>query len=122
MKKSILIIDDNDGLRETLRQTLEDKGYTTKAVPDGLAASKLLEKESFGLVLTDMFMPEKDGFQVIREVCRTHPKLPIIAMSGKGIVRKGEHLKVARFFGAQAILMKPFSEKQLFGTIKKLMK
>jgi len=121
MKHSILIIEDNEGLRETLCQSLEDKGYIAKAVADGLEASKLLEKESFALVLTDMFMPEKDGFQVIREVRRTHPKLPIVAMSGKGIVRKGEHLKVARIFGAQAVLMKPFSEKQLFATLKRLL-
>jgi len=121
MKHSILIIEDNEGLRETLCQSLEDKGYIAKAVADGLEASKLLEKESFALVLTDMFMPQKDGFQVIREVHRQHPELPIVAMSGRGIVRKGEHLNVARFFGAKAVLKKPFSEKQLYATLKKLL-
>lgn len=116
----ILIIDDSDDLRETLCSLIQDKGYAVKAVSNGLEASRLLATESFALVLTDMFMPEKDGFQVIRDVHRTYPELPIVAMSGGGIVRRGEHLKVARFFGARAILRKPFTEKQLFSTIRSL--
>jgi CheY-like chemotaxis protein len=116
----ILIIDDNDDFRETLCCLIQEKGYLAKAVANGLEASRLLAAESFALVLTDMFMPEKDGFQVIRDVHKTYPELPIVAMSGGGIVRRGEHLKVARFFGAKAILRKPFTERQLFSTIRSL--
>lgn len=118
----ILIIDDSDDFRETLCSLIQDKGYAVKAVANGLEASRLLATESFALVVTDMFMPEKDGFQVIRDVHRMYPELPIVAMSGGGIVRRGEHLKVARFFGARAILRKPFTEKQLFSTIRSLVR
>ena len=118
----VLIIDDNDDFRETLSCLIQGKGYAVRAVANGLEASQLLATEKFALVLTDMFMPEKDGFQVIRDVYRTYPELPIVAMSGGGIVRRGEHLKVARFFGARAILRKPFTERQLFSTIRSLVR
>lgn len=121
IQNSILIIEDNDGFREALCCLIQEAGYPVKAVANGLEASRLLEAETFALVFTDMFMPEKDGFQVIRDLHKTHPDLPVVAMSGGEIVRKGEHLKVAQFFGARAILKKPFKEEQLLSTIKKLL-
>ena len=80
----------------------------------------MLATETFSLVLTDIFMPEKDGYLVIRDLHKANPELPIIAMSG-GVIPRGGHLKLAQLFGARAILRKPFSDKQLLSTIKSLL-
>ena len=86
---SILIIDDDDSLRDALRRTLHKEGYTISEACEGRQGLKELEHSPVDLILLDMFMPDKDGLETIGELRRTYPKIRIIAMSGGGIQMHG---------------------------------
>ena len=86
-----------------------------------LVISRLLAEQEFGLVLTDVLMPDKDGIEVISELRRDHPNLPIIAMSGGGRLPRDGYLTIARHLGAHAILQKPFTIDQLVSTVDRLL-
>jgi CheY-like chemotaxis protein len=117
-KKTILVLDDDGPIRLLVGGILESKGYSVSALGDGREAVRVLRDTSFSLLITDLFMPEKDGLEVIREVRMRHPGLPIIAISGGGGHPKGELLKVARHMGAHAVMEKPFTAAQLFSAIE----
>ena len=70
---SILIIDDDDSLRDSLRRTLRKQGYVIMEASDGGLGLKQLERQAVDLVLLDLFMPDKDGLETIGELRRTHP-------------------------------------------------
>jgi DNA-binding NtrC family response regulator len=116
---SILVIEDDNAFREMLCGVLETAGFSVKTAANGREATKLLAKETFTLVLTDLLMPEKDGLEVLMDMHKKHADLPIIAMSGGGRVPKEELLRFARHLGARAILEKPFTETQLLSAITK---
>ncbi|MCH8237326.1 MAG: response regulator [Proteobacteria bacterium] len=69
--------------------------------------------DPFDLVITDIIMPEKEGVETIVELKQLHPSLKIIAISGGGRTRNMDFLKLAKQFGADSILAKPFSEDEL---------
>jgi CheY-like chemotaxis protein len=81
---SILLIDDDDTMRLTLCRSLERAGYETHATGNGRAALKCLREAPVDLILTDILMPEMEGIELILSLRRSHPALPIIAMSGGG--------------------------------------
>ena len=116
--KKILIIEDNPDLRPVLRQGLEEAGYAVTEAPDGKVGLKLCAQISFDLVLTDIVMPETDGLEFIFTLRKTNPGARIIAMSGGGLIKAGEYLKVAGLAGAAFVLPKPFKLAALFALIQ----
>lgn len=72
------------------------------------------------LVVTDMVMPEMDGVELILILRKTHPRLPVIAMSGGGRLGPDDYLKIARAGGAARILAKPFEIDQLLWMVREL--
>lgn len=110
---SILVVDDEDELREIVRRVLADAGHRVMTAEDGNSASRLISNEVFDLVITDVIMPERDGMQVITELRRKHPRVRVIAMSGGGHVPRAQYLKMARGLGAHAVLEKPFTASEL---------
>ncbi len=68
MAKSVLVVDDEEDIRTSVKQVVESAGFTAKAVGSGKEALKALEKEKFDLVLLDMFMPEMIGLQVLEKI------------------------------------------------------
>jgi CheY-like chemotaxis protein len=116
-QRAILVVDDQEDLREILEMKLTAAGYRVTAVANGRDAIKAFAQEKFDLVLTDMIMPERDGLEVIWGVRQAQPGLPVIAMSGGGRMTPAEYLKMARSFGAIALLEKPFSDEQLLSSI-----
>jgi two-component system chemotaxis response regulator CheY len=119
--RSILVVDDEAEMLDILRQVLTSAGFRVVTATDGRVASSLLGQEKIDLVLTDLLMPEKDGTEVINELRKKHPGIPVVAMSGGGRMPRGEYLKIARLFGAHAILEKPFTNEQLLSTIELLL-
>lgn len=105
----ILIIDDDDALRSTLRKILERGGHTVREAADGVSGLALLRESSPDLVVTDLYMPEKEGIETILELRAVHPDLPILAVSGGGFMAPGSSLSDAEALGADATLAKPFS-------------
>lgn len=115
---SILIIDDDDSLRDGLRRTLHKEGYVVMEASDGGRALKQLEGQPVDLILLDMFMPDKDGLETIGALRRTHPGIPVIAMSGGGFKGKIDVLHVAKQMGVRRTLTKPFTREQLLEAVE----
>lgn len=118
--KRILIIDDEEMIREGLKITLEMEGYEVRICADGKEAGNALTEFRPDIVITDIIMPDTDGIEVILMI-RQMPNPPkVIAISGGGRISAGDHLKSARQLGASATLTKPFSGKELLECIQQL--
>jgi CheY-like chemotaxis protein len=115
---SILIIDDDDSLRDSLRRILHKEGYTIMQASDGGRGLKQLERQPVDLILLDMFMPDKDGLETIGELRRTYPGIRIIAMSGGGFKGTVDVLPVAKKLGVRRTLAKPFTREQLLDALR----
>lgn len=114
----ILIVDDEQDIRDVARILLEGCGYAVKCAEDGQAALQILGQEPFDVVLTDMLMPEMDGVELINELRRRNPAQSIVAMSGGGHAPRESYLQIARLCGAQALLAKPFNREQLVRAVE----
>ena len=95
----ILVIDDEEHVRDTLRAALESKGHTVTEACNGDEGMQLFAAERADLVITDILMPGKDGIQTIKELRQLHPDVKIVAMSGGGRLNATDFLEVARSYG-----------------------
>ena len=118
---SILVVDDEPEMLDILKQVLAGAGHRVVTADNGREAISLLAREKFDLVLTDLLMPERDGTEVIGELRAKYRDVPVVAMSGGGRMPRGEYLKIAKMFGAHAMLEKPFTNEQLLSTIELLL-
>ncbi len=114
--ESILVVDDEDQIREITKKTLETHGYRVITANDGKEAIALYlqHRELIKVVLMDMIMPIMDGSTSIRELHKINPELKIIAVSG--LIEKD---KLAKVYEAHkyAFLMKPYTTEKLLNTI-----
>jgi DNA-binding response OmpR family regulator len=115
----ILIIDDEHQVRRWLRTGLESAGYDVEDAPDGVKGLTAFKQRPADLVLTDIYMPEKEGLETIRELRRQNPELKIIAMSGGGIA--GDFLPYAKKLGAVKTIEKPFDTELLLETVREVL-
>lgn len=114
---SILLVDDNDDARVTVARILEMSGYSVVQAPNAKAASALLNEHVPDLVITDIFMPEGDGFEMLNQLREREPKIPVIAISGGGVRDGLDVLAIAGRLGAKKVLNKPFARRQLLDAI-----
>ena len=84
MNETLLVIDDNEALRESVANYLEDLEYRVLSTENGRAGLEIVEKEHPDLVLTDLRMPEMDGLEVLERVRTIAPEMPVIVISGTG--------------------------------------
>jgi CheY-like chemotaxis protein len=117
---TILVVDDDGQIREMLRRILERYGYKVLEAEDGRPAKRMLAQQEIDLVICDLFMPDQDGLQTIRELHKQYPSLPIIATSGAQ--NWGTNfLEVAEKLGAAATLSKPFLPVDLKALVARLL-
>lgn len=116
-KPRLLIIDDDELVRATLCDILEEAGFEVVETADGQQGLEAISSAPFDLVITDIFMPEKEGIETILELRRRHVEVPIIAISGGGSTQNLEFLKFAGWLGADRILTKPIVRDQLVRTV-----
>lgn len=109
----VLVVDDEELARFTVREILETAGHEVEEAENGVEALALQSAGPFDLVITDIIMPEKEGLETIIELKQRNPSLNIIAISGGGRTRNLDFLKLADECGADSILTKPFSEDEL---------
>ncbi len=115
----ILLVDDHEPLRMTMTDLLQHMGHEVITASDGRQALSTQKQTPASILLTDIFMPEMDGLELIQEFRRLYPSVKIIALSG-GMTNRpgGPYLNIAQKFGAKWVLPKPFSVKQLDDIIR----
>lgn len=117
----ILLIDDDDSVRFSLKMALEDAGYHVTDCADDAAALGRFAAEPADLVITDIFMPEKEGIETIHAIKRIRPETRIIAISGDGRMAPGDYLSIAKQIGADDTLAKPFDIQDLIHLVDRLL-
>ena len=118
--KKILIVDDEQGIRENLKMYLEyneNDGFEVTCASDGLEAVKLCENQNFDLVIMDIMMPKMDGMTALNEIRKTQ-NIPVIVLSARG----EEYDKLFCFeMGADDYVTKPFSAKEVVARVKAIL-
>ena len=112
----ILVIDDDEQFCEFLEKVLIRDGNEVATAHDGEDGIRRFERILPDLVITDIFMPNKNGIEVITELQRMNSDVSVIAISGRQL-QQLEALDFALLLGARRILEKPFTRDQLLGTV-----
>jgi CheY-like chemotaxis protein len=118
--KRVLVVDDNEPMRGFVEEALTRAGYEVLVAGDGGQAIEIFKQFPADLVLTDLFMPEKEGCETIVELRRLSPQLKIIAMSG-GARNGADCLPIARALGAQRTLSKPITTAELLEAVQQVL-
>jgi len=118
--RDILVADDNASLRQSLKAVLEAAGYRVRLARDGVEALALQRERPADILITDIFMPEADGFETIDGFRKAFPATRIIAMSGEAQRVKTEYLSTAALLGVDATLKKPFEREALLRAVSAL--
>ena len=119
MKKRILVAEDDANIRAGLLDALEAEGHEPEGASDGGSALAAFRREKWDLVLLDVMMPEKSGYDVAREIRAFGSEVPILILTAKG----EEIDKVLGFeMGADDYVTKPFSIRELLARVKALLR
>ncbi|WP_319523757.1 response regulator [uncultured Desulfosarcina sp.] len=118
----ILVIDDDDTVRLSVKLALEDADHIVEDAADGEKGVALFRENPADLVVTDIFMPEKEGLETIDEIKRLRPETKIIAISGGGRMDPEDYLSIAESVGADHSLLKPFDIEKLAEVVEDLLK
>ncbi len=116
----ILLIDDDSKLRTLIRRILENAGYEVAEAANGRIALDMQRENPADLIITDIFMPEKEGTEFIMDIGVEFPEAKVIAMSGGGNVADVDFLKLAENLGALKTFQKPFDHEEFLATVKEL--
>jgi DNA-binding NtrC family response regulator len=117
---SVLLIEDDESLREFLRVTLVGAGYAVAEAINGRQGVKAFRKSPTDLVVTDVYMPERDGLEVIEALRRSHPRVKVLAISGASGTMG--YFSLAQSLGAVAVLQKPFGSSAFLKLVEQLLK
>ena len=119
--KTLMVVDDDQQVREMLTLMLRQAGYDVVAVDDGAHVLAALGEHPADLVLIDILMPEKEGLGTIREVRAAFPGIRVVAMSGGGVIAADLYLELAKRMGADRTIAKPCERAELLGLIGELL-
>ncbi|MFZ7112664.1 MAG: diguanylate cyclase [Desulfatiglandales bacterium] len=116
-QESILIVDDDDHLRDVFENLLEALNFSVTSAANGPEALKMLENQSYTFLLTDMKMPQMDGMELIKRVGKDYPEISIIAMTG---FSEGYRYVDVVNAGASDFIKKPFDLEELEAKIRRV--
>ncbi len=118
----ILVVDDEQNIRNILRESLKKEQHEIFEASSGQEASDILDKHAIEIMITDLVMPGKTGLDLIMEIKEKIPELSIIAISGGGGINgRFDYLPIAQLIGANNIIRKPFSIADIKQTVKELL-
>ncbi len=115
--RRILVVEDDEDMRENLRRILVGAGYEVHLAQNGVEAITVLESEPYHLVLTDLVMPEMGGLDLLEAIRRHGQSLPVVFLSAFGT--RATMAKAAEM-GAVDFLTKPFRADSLLGLIQRI--
>lgn len=116
-EQSILVVDDEPDMRAALCHVLSRSGYCVESASSGFEALEKFKKDDFRMVITDLKMPEMSGIQVLGEIKKISPQIPVIMITAYGTISNAvEAMKE----GASDYLIKPFSSETLEATVRKV--
>jgi CheY-like chemotaxis protein len=116
---AVLVVDDDEVMRDLLKRVLERSGYAVVTARDGRDGVECFRDQEVDLAITDMVMPVMDGLEMIRAMVAEQPNIRIIAVSG--VDDWDNYLKTARSLGAKAVLRKPVSSADLVSTVRRVL-
>lgn len=116
MKKHVLIVDDDSAVRESIRRVLNEAGYEVTTAVDGEQAAVEFVPEQIDLVLLDLNLPVRSGWDVFERLTTTHPSIPIIIITGMP-----NQYRTAVAAGAGALMEKPIEVAALLKTMDELL-
>ena len=111
----VLVVDDEEGLRSLLSNILTDEGHTVLTAEDGAAGLRLFERERFDLVILDVWLPERGGIDVLKEIKSDGSDMPVIMISGHGTIDLA--VKAVKL-GAFDFLEKPLSIERVLTVVR----
>jgi CheY-like chemotaxis protein len=112
----VLVVDDNEDLRDALVIILSGSGYRCESAKDGVDALKRVRQARFDAVITDVEMPQMDGIALTRELRQCFPDLPVMIITGHS---DNEYKETAFRAGAQEFVTKPFNASDLIAKLHK---
>jgi two-component system phosphate regulon response regulator OmpR len=118
MGEKVLLVDDDEKLRNLLKEYLEGYGYRVLTLVDGSAVPETIKKESPDIVILDIMMPVKDGLDVLKDIRMTFA-IPVIMLTAKG---EATDRIVGLELGADDYLPKPFDPRELLARIKAVLR
>lgn len=118
----IIVADDEATHLEMVETMLQRAGHQVVAVANGQACLERLEAEGADLVVTDIFMPDADGFEFMVAALRRGIGVPVIGMTGGMRGEVGSFTNALQMLGASAVLVKPFSRDELLGAVNRSLK
>jgi DNA-binding response OmpR family regulator len=116
-RRRALVIEDDEIYRELVAAMLTRDGWEVDAAWDGQVGWQMAQLRDYELVVTDIIMPHQEGLETIRLLRAYRPTLPIVAMSGGGVLQSDHYLRMARWFGADQTLEKPFDAAALHAAV-----
>ncbi|MGR0482573.1 MAG: response regulator transcription factor [Candidatus Electronema sp. V4] len=119
--RKILIMDDDVQILSLLSRSMELAGFAAATAINGREGQRLLEKQPFDLVITDLIMPEKEGMETISYIKKHFPAMKIIAISGGGRIGPETYLPAALELGADMAFAKPFAMDELLNGVRGLL-
>ncbi|MCQ2098392.1 MAG: response regulator [Fibrobacter sp.] len=119
---TILIIDDDEQFNLMLKSALEIKGYEVETANSGKAARSMYQNKNYDVVITDIIMPDGDGFEVILDLRRMNMIDRTIAVSGGGRTAADDYLVTAEHFDVAAVFNKPVDLQGLRAKVEEIIK
>jgi DNA-binding NtrC family response regulator len=120
---SILVIDDDHAVLETIRIVLEREAHDVVVTDDGRKGLELFRTSTFDVLIVDIFMPAMDGLETMSLVHRLRPTVPVIVISGHEVRSASKHapdfLQMATKLGAVSSVQKPFRPRDLLAAVDK---
>ena len=113
--KTILVVDNGETIRETVKKIMEREGYKVLCAEDGLAAIEILKENCVNVILSDVAMPRMDGNKLLKLAKSIIPEVEVILMTGHGKTEMGIE---ALHEGAFDFIQKPFTKLTLNKTVK----
>jgi DNA-binding NtrC family response regulator len=119
-RHSVLIIEDDEFVKNMLRQTFKQAGYEVATASNGRIGIQLYQSEPFDIVITDLIMPDMEGIETITHLRKFNPGVKVIAISGGGRNRPDDYLHLASKLGAARTFTKPVDRSALLDAVQSL--